>query len=528
MAAFAVSVAGRQVTSTLTTADLHRLATMSAPTGIFLIDAAGEATFVNPRLCEILGAPAEALLGAGFVERIHMEDRARASRDIAEKLALGEGTSSDYRLLRPGHAEVWVRVWGSPIRDESGRITGIAGVLEDITRVRAEEAQSRAVEAKMQQTHKLESLGVLAGGIAHDFNNLLVGILGNATLVQMDVDPESEAGAAIDDLRLAAERATELTAQLLAFSGRGVSATQPVDLNAAVEETHTLLRSTIATRARVTLELALVLPLVTGDATRLRQLVMNLMTNAADAIGGEGGEIVIRTATESMSEGRRSALVVDGGLCVGPHVVLEVRDTGCGMSAETLSRIFDPFFTTKAKGRGLGLAATIGTIRAHKGGLEVLSTQGAGTTFRLFLPIDPTQPVAVPVERRAPARFVGAGAILVVDDDSAVRDVTRRLLARQGFEVLEAADGGRAVEVLLEARDRIRFVLMDMTMPGMDGCETAAAMREAVPTVRVVMTSGHSEASLNGQLKGLGTVGFLQKPFDMSALMSVTKAALGD
>ena len=518
------------MTSTLTTPELHRLATMSAPTGIFLIDAAGEATFVNPRLCEILGAPVEALLGAGFVGSIHKEDRARASRDIAEKLALGEGTASDYRLVRPGNTEVWVRVWGSPTRDESGRITGIAGVLEDITRVRAEEAQSRAIEAKLQQTHKLESLGVLAGGIAHDFNNLLVGILGNATLVQMDIDPESEAGAAMEDLRLAAERATELTAQLLSFSGRGASATQPVDLTAAVEETHTLLKSTIGTRARVSLELAQALPPVTGDATQLRQLVMNLLTNASDAIGDAGGDIIIRTGTESIDECRRAALAVDGGLGHGPQVFLEVRDTGCGMSPETLCRIFDPFFTTKAKGRGLGLAATIGTIRAHKGGLEVMSTPGMGTIFRLFLPLDPTPPVATAiaadVERRAAPRFAGAGAILVVDDDTAVRDVTRRLLCRHGFEVLEAADGAHAVEVLFEARDRIRFVLMDMTMPGMDGCETAAAMRVAVPNVRIVLTSGHSEDSLNGQLKGSGTVGFLQKPFDLAALLHVTKAAL--
>jgi len=526
VAAFAISLAGREVTSTAAPPDLHRLATMSAPTGIFVIDAAGEATFVNPRLCEIFGATAEAILGTGFVRCIHPDDRSRASRHIATKLALGEGTASDYRLVRPAGCEVWVRVWGSPIRDESGRITGIAGVLEDITRVRTEEAQARALEAKLQRTHKLESLGLLAGGVAHDFNNLLVGILGNAALVQLDLAPESEAAAALDDLRLAAERATELTAQLLAFSGRSTAAMQPVDLTTAVEETHTLLRSSIASRARVTLELAPALPLVTGDPTRLRQLVMNLMTNAADALGDDGGEIVIRTGTKVIDERRRAALVVDGGLGLGEQVFLEVRDTGCGMSAETLGRIFEPFFTTKPKGRGLGLAATIGTIRANKAGLEVTSALGAGTTFRLFLPIDAAQPVAVPVERRKAVRVAGAGTILVVDDDSAVRDVTRRLLSRQGFEILEAADGSQAVEVLASAHDRIRFVLLDMTMPGMNGCETIRAMREVVPSVRVVLTSGHSEASLNGQLKGLGLAGFLQKPFDMNTLLAVTNAAL--
>ena len=196
------------------------------------------------------------------------------------------------------------------------------------------------------------------------------------------------------------------------------------------------------------------------------------------------------------------------------------------MSAATLGRIFEPFFTTKAQGRGLGLASTVGTIRAHKAGLEVTSTPGAGTTFRLFLPIDPRQPVAVSAERSASARLEGTGTILVVDDDSAVRDVTRRLLTRQGFEVLEAADGPRAIEQLVAAHDRIRLVLLDMSMPGMDGSETCRKLRAVVPSVRVVLTSGHSEAALNSRLEGSGIVGFLQKPFDLHTLLRVTKAAL--
>jgi len=314
--------------------------------------------------------------------------------------------------------------------------------------------------------------------------------------------------------------------QLFVFLGCGVVVNLLVDLTAAVEETHTLLRSSLPTNARVTLDLARALPHVTGDATRLGQIVMNLLTNASDALGETGGEIVVRTGTEEVDERRKGALAVDGGLATGTHVVLEVRDSGCGMDAATLGRIFEPFFTTKKKGRGLGLAATIGTIRAHKAGLEVLSTPGEGATFRLLLPIDPTQPVAVRAARPAEVRVQGQGAILVVDDDSAVRDVTRRLLSRQGFEVLEAESGAAAIGILAEAHQRIRFVLLDLTMPGMDGCETCRRMRELVPGVRVVLTSGHSEAALRDRFAGSGIVGFLQKPFDLGTLLRVTKDAI--
>lgn len=502
-----------------------RLATMASPAGIFLVDGSGDAIFANPRACAILGAEEPDLLGRGFLRFLHAEERERAIRRIAEVLVAGGEATNDYRLARDGGPEGWVRVRVAPVRDDAGRVTGIAGALEDITAQRQAEQQARLLEQKLQQTHKLESLGLLAGGVAHDFNNLLVGILGNATLAQMDVAPGSDAAQALLDLQLAAERATELTAQLLAYAGRGRIAEAPVELNTVVEETLSLLRSSLPSRARVRTVLADGRPCVTGDATRLRQVVLNLVKNAADALGDGNGEILVSTALQEVSAARKAGLAVDGGVTPGPHVLLEVQDTGCGMSPETLARIFDPFFTTKTKGRGLGLAATLGTIRAHRAGLEVQSAPGRGTTFRLLFP-PCTRPLSEAPPRAEAARLDGHGAILVVDDDTAVRDVTRRLLSRQGFEILEAPDGAAGVERLREAGDRIRCVLLDLTMPGMDGAETFRRMREVKGDVRVIVTSGHSERTLATQFAGQGIAGILHKPFDLTTLLRTTEAAL--
>ena len=502
------------------TDDRHRLATMASPTGIFLIDAAGELSFSNPRLLAMARTDECALQGLGFLRFLHPDDRDAAVSRIAEQLVTGGDARGDFRLLCPRRAGGWVRVWTSAIRDEDGTITGLAGVLEDITEVRADEERAHALEIKVQQTHKLESLGLLAGGIAHDFNNLLVGIMGNASLAQLDLAPGSAASDALADLQLAAERATDLTAQLMAYAGRGTRSAHPVALSAAVEETFQLLRTSFSPRARIALDLDPALPPVRGDGTRLRQVVMNLLTNASDALEGRAGEIAVRTSMVVVDDAARVGLAVDGGIAPGPAVCLEVSDTGCGMDAATLERIFDPFFSTKAKGRGLGLAALVGTVRAHAGGLRVTSAPGAGTTFQLLLP--PDRPAPAAAAKDAPEAPAG-GAVLVVDDESSVRDISRRVLTRAGFEVIEAADGASAVKRYAESKGRIRCVLLDMSMPGMGGPETFQAIRELDPTARVVITSGHCESDVHSLFPPAALAGFLQKPYDLASLVRVAR-----
>ncbi len=372
----------------------------------------------------------------------------------------------------------------------------------------------------------MASLGALAGGIAHDLNNLLAGIVGNATLAQLDVDPASDAGAALDDLRLAADRATEFTQQLLRLSGRGVATSEPVDLTATIEELLAALLPSLPPHTRVTRDLAAALPLASGEAMRLRQLLKEFLLNATESLGDAGGTIAIRTGITSVDDARRDALAVDGGIADGDHLFVEVQDTGAGMSAETLDRAFDPFFSTKPRRRGLGLAYAVGTVRVHRAAIEVDSAPGSGATVRLLLPMHPSPSGPMTGTQRTLTPATSGEAILVVDDESAVRDVTRRLLVRQGYEVFEASSGAQGITILEQARDRIRCVLLDISMPGMDGHETYARMRALVPTLPVVLVSGHSEQDLGGKFDRSGLAGFLQKPFDLGTLLRTARHAI--
>lgn len=372
----------------------------------------------------------------------------------------------------------------------------------------------------------MASIGALAGGIAHDLNNLLAGIVGNATLAQLDVDPASDAGAALDDLRHAADRATEFTQQLLRLSGRGAAIAEPVDLTATVEEVLAALLPSLPAHTRVTRDLAAALPVVCGDVTRLRQLLKEFFLNAAESLGDAGGTIAVRTGITRVDDARRDAMAVDGGIADGDHLFVEVRDSGAGMSAETLDRAFDPFFSTKPRRRGLGLAYAAGTVRVHRAAIEVDTAPGSGATIRLLLPMHPAGSGTVTDAQRTLTPATPGAAILVVDDESAVRDVTRRLLVRQGYEVLEASSGAQGITVLEQARERIRCVLLDISMPGMDGQETFARMRALVPTLPVVLVSGHSEHDLGGSFDRSGLAGFLQKPFDLGTLLRTARRAI--
>lgn len=503
-----------------------RLATMASPTGIFLLDASGELTFANPRLLEIARVDEPALLGLGFLRCFHFDARDDLRRQIAEQLVAGGDARGDIRLCGEGDSATWVRIWTSAIRDLDGTISGLAGVIEDITGVRAAEERTRAMALKFQQRHRFESLGALAGGVAHDFNNLLAGIMGHAELAQLDLPPGSEAAQALEDLQLAAERATEFTGELRAYAGRGTTGTHAVRLGAVIHETYALLRPALSPRARIALDLDPALPAVRGDTARLRQAILILLTNASDALSSGEGEIVVRTSVSVIDDAWISTLAVDGGVTPGPHISVEVSDTGCGMDGETLLRIFDPFFTTKARGRGFGLAALVGTVRAHGGGIRVTSTPGCGTTFHLVLPPDPSLPAPRATSDAHSSRATNSGTILVVDDEVCMRDVTRRLLARAGFDVLEAADGPSAIRTFEAAHGRIQCVLLDLSMPGLDGVETYERLRSVDPLVRVVVTSGHCESQVVPRFPESGLAGFLQKPYDLSTLLRVTHAAI--
>ncbi|MBK7908584.1 MAG: response regulator [Gemmatimonadetes bacterium] len=498
------------MTAALAAPDQARTAAMDAPTGLFLLDATGRATYVNPRLAELLGVPAEDLLDTALVSRLLGEARVGDAIAIADAFGLAEDGESLHHVATGAPGVEWLRVTAVARAEGAGTV----GVVEDVTR-------TRRTDAARARARRLECLGVLAGGIAHDFNNLLVGIVGNATLAELDIAPDGDAASALADLRLAAERATELTGQLLFFAGRGAAPAQPVDALRALEEAVAALDT--ASRARLAREVT-ELPRVLADAKRLRELLLALLTNAIEASEATSDRVQVRAEVTTVDETRRRSLTIDGGLGTGRCVSVEITDRGVGMTAEALDRAFEPWVTTKSKRRGLGLAMSVGTLRAYRGALEATSAPGVGTTMRVLLPIDPAT-AALPAAAQTAAAPAPA-AVLVVDDEPAVRDVTRRLLARQGFEVLDAASGEEGVQKLVAASDRVGCVLLDLTMPGMDGIETLRRMRAAVPAVKVVMTSGHTERELRDRLDGYGVSGYLEKPFDFNALLRAARAAM--
>ena len=375
------------------------------------------------------------------------------------------------------------------------------------------EAESRKLMLKLQHAQKMESLGVLAGGIAHDFNNLLVGVLGNAGLALAELPPEAPVRHEIEAIQTAAIRASELTRQLLAYAGRGRFVIGRMSLGRLVDEMGYLLSAVIPKNVLLKYHLAPDLPVVEGDPTQLRQVVMNLITNAADAIGKKSGIITIATSLIHADSGYLADTYLDDSLSPGYYVCLEVSDTGIGMSAETKAKIFDPFYTTKFTGRGLGLAAVLGILRAHKGAVKVYSEVGRGTTFKVLLPAaDGLPDLAGPAEPTG-APFTMGGTILVVDDEESIRNVTRRILERAGFKVLTASDGVEGVAVFREHQTEVRAVVLDVTMPRMGGEETFRQLRQLRPEVKVLLSSGYSEQEATSRFAGKGLAGFLEKPF---------------
>ncbi len=426
---------------------------------------------------------------------------------------LAEGTPRHFEEHRAA-SDTWVSVLAYPADD------GVVAVLQDITsRQRAER-----LDAEFHQSQKLESLGTLAGGIAHDFNNLLVGILGNASLALLDLTADSPARRGVEEIEQAGQRAAELTRQLLAYAGKGRFVVESVDASAIISEMAALLRTGVSKQASMQLDLPTLLPAVDVDTTQFRQVVMNLVTNASDALAGDAGLISIRTGHLQLNVDYLTSCVGGSNARPGEFVFVEVRDTGAGMDSPTIARIFDPFFSTKFIGRGLGLAATLGIMRGHRGAIRVLSEVGAGTSMTLHFPISDRRPPANSTPRDTHWR--GTGRVLVVDDEASVRSVTRALLQRRGFEVTDVAHGLAALDAFRTHPDDYSLVLLDLTMPGLGGEDTFRALRELRPNLRVVLMSGYNEHEVTRLFVGRGLAGFLQKPFRADELYATVARIL--
>jgi PAS domain S-box-containing protein len=397
-----------------------------------------------------------------------------------------------------------------------GRKVHVAAIRDITERLRAEE-ERRKLEAQMQQAQKLESLGVLAGGIAHDFNNLLTAILGHANLALLSLPPLSPARDDLREIETASVRAAELCRQMLAYAGMGRCVVETLDLSLLVQELTQLLQVSISKKAMLRCLLAENLPAIDADPAQMRQVVMNLVINASEAIGDKDGIIAISTGAVHCDEPYLRESHVLEAPPPGTYVYVEVADTGHGMDAETRAKIFDPFFTTKFTGRGLGLAAVLGIVRSHQGVIKVDSEPGKGTTFRVLFPASKGA-TARSEPKAATELWRSSGTILLVDDDEAVRDVTREILERCGFRVLTAANGREAVMLFQERSNEIDCVLLDLTMPCMDGEETYRELRRIRANVRIIMASGYSEQEIARRFTGQELAGFVEKPYQAAAL----------
>ena len=512
-------VSERQAAEQALLASEHRHRALIETTGSVLIGIAPDGKVIewNREAERLFGYARHEVLGRDYFALIADTSCREAMRTEVARTMVGEARRPREDTIVSRQGDVRVVLWSlTRLLDVSSRPLGVIASGQDIS-------ERKQLEAQMQHAQKLESLGVLAGGIAHDFNNLLVGILGNASLALMDVPGESELHDMLRDIETAALRAADLTKQMLAYSGRGRFAVRPLELSGLVAEMAHLLHTVISKRATLHFDFADGAPLVEADATQLRQIVMNLITNASDALNGENGTITLRTGTVWCDGDTRRSPFLDYDLTEGHYAFVEVIDSGMGMTPETMQRIFDPFFSTKFTGRGLGLAATLGIVRGHRGTIDVESVPGRGTTFRVLLPIaDPGAPDGgSPHAHDEGVR--GHGLVLVVDDDPTVCAVARQMLERRGFRVRIAADGLDGLDHFHRERDAIRLALIDLTMPRMGGEELVAAIRAVDRDIPIILMSGFNDAEVAERFPPHWVSACVQKPFRVEELDQVIR-----
>ncbi len=448
-------------------------------------------------------------------------DRPLVRQAVATAIKERRSFESEYRIShRDGH-EKWVLVRGRPVYEANGDLRFIEGMAIDVTALKHAETEKIAFERNLLETQKLESLGVLAGGIAHDFNNLLTAILGNASLMRYTVPRHEASQTNLEQIENAARRAADLCAQMLAYAGKGKLSSGRIDLSKLVRETTSLLAISIGKNCELVLNLADALPSVLGDATQLRQIVMNLVINGSDAIGDRvGGKITVTTFTREADTALLRSALHHPKLDAGFYVGLEVRDNGCGMTPETIARIFEPFYTTKFSGRGLGLSAVLGIVHSHHGALFVESQPTQGSTFRLLLPVaaglssESAQPVALPTAQSL------RGTILIADDEESVRSMVEKMIHRHGGSTLLAENGQRALEIFREQRDKIDLIVLDLTMPGLSGEEILLQLQQMKVTQKIVIMSGYGEEETMKRCAELGVVSFISKPFELHAVVA--------
>lgn len=502
------------------------------PDMIFVKDAA-ELRFVrfNRAAEQLLGYDRSELLGKNDHDFFPEEEASHFTEKDREVLSgLSPRDVQEETIHTRFNGERVLRTKKVPILGTDGVPRYLLGISEDITELnRAREdlqhTQVQLDESRMGATRRLELLGVLAGGIAHDFNNLLVGILGNASLVLDRVGATSDVSELVRGIQTSAERAAELTKQILAYSGKGQLMVESVDFSQLVAEVSELIGATLSPKTRFAQDIAPGL-FVGADATQLRQLVMNLVSNANDALDGAAGEVSVTVLAETLPKEAPPNPWDIGESVAGEYVTVVVKDTGRGMPRMERARIFEPFFTTKPRGHGLGLAAATGIVQTHLGVLRLTSEEGVGTVFRVSFPRSEERPPSVAPVRRGTAAPHRRATVLIVDDEPLIRDFLEEALQGEGYATVSAADGKEGLATFLRTPERFDLAVLDVAMPGMNGRDVLREMRTVRPELPVLLSSGFD--STDDVLAEEPQIRFLAKPYRVQKLVQTVQDLLGE
>ncbi|MCA9665091.1 MAG: response regulator [Myxococcales bacterium] len=495
-----------------------------APIAIQCYDADGYTNLMNGAMQRLIGLPDRESVYGRFNVLEDEQMRAQGISALFERAYSGElvevpEVKVDFAGFDEGYghqqrATHWLHEVIFPLMDDGGGVQGTACFMWDVTR-------RRETEEALLAAQRHQHLALLAGGVAHDFNNLLTVILGLASLGLLETD-RARMQRCFEDLQHAAEQASTLTRQLLAYAGKGRFVVRPVDVAQMVRDMRRLLGVILPSNValRIDVEEGGV---VNADETQLHQTVMNVVRNAIEAIGDEPGTVTVATSTVDADDSYLATALGANELVAGRYVCVEISDTGCGMDDETLGNIFDPFFTRKDRGHGLGLSATLGIVRSHGGAIRVYSELGRGTTIKILLPAgegDAAEPKTLPVD---PVPVLRKRRVLVVDDEPMIVNVVQQIFNTLGWDVLTASNGAEAVAKYDAHDEHIDLVLLDMTMPVMGGAEAFRELRRIDPGVRVLLTSGYNEQDTTSRFAGKGLAGFLQKPYRASAVVEKLK-----
>ncbi|MDX8408423.1 MAG: response regulator [Mariprofundales bacterium] len=497
-----------------------------APNGILVCNREGKVFYANARLAQIHGADDSEHLIGRFAAELRGGERGDALyQEMVATTDRDQLWSGEYRVTAEDGEQRTIARTMSGITLDGRRY--LVGIDRDVT-------EERQAMAKLEQGQRLESLGVLAGGVAHDFNNILASIQGNADLARRKVLPAHAAiSTYLERICDASSRAAMLCRQMLSYAGKEQFVLKPFHLSALVMSMGQLLEVSISKRVRLTYDLTSDLPLVEADETQIQQVILNFITNANEAMlelePSRTGEIVLRTGEVEMDAAALGICVMAQGTEPGCFVFVEAEDNGCGMDSETMARIFEPFFTTKFTGRGLGMSAVLGIVRAHHAALQVESEPDQGSRFRMLLPcVGEALPMPSSLPAVSAIETPLSGKVLVIDDEEIIREVVIDVLEEIGIEVVVAAGGEAGVALFRDQAESIDMVLLDMTMPGMDGVTCFRHLQEIQPNVRVVVVSGYSEQDVLTEFGQDQLAGFVHKPFDPQQLQRLLKQAISE